>query len=104
MGNKQAAVDIATVEELAAETHVVAFDTFSIVTIPNIQSLSETKRNAVDDRAQQMQSQRALAVHLEAMTPPVDEKEAMEEDERNDIQARMELEHDGCPPCYPLIM
>ncbi|KYG42067.1 hypothetical protein M433DRAFT_7454 [Acidomyces richmondensis BFW] len=69
--------------------------------MPHIQTLSDIKRKEVYNRAWQLQNQQALAEHLKAMTPPVDEKEAVEEDQRNEIQARKELENDGCPPCYP---
>lgn len=36
-----------------------------------------------------------------SMTPPVDEQEAIEEARALELQAREELEGDGCPPCYP---
>lgn len=36
------------------------------------------------------------------MTPPVDEQEAIEEGRKLESEARVELENEGCPPCYPL--
>ncbi|KAK4990624.1 hypothetical protein LTR66_006748 [Elasticomyces elasticus] len=39
--------------------------------------------------------------NIRCMTPPLDEEEENEESRLLEVQARRELEKDGCPPCYP---
>ncbi|GAB0138367.1 hypothetical protein EsDP_00006602 [Epichloe bromicola] len=60
----------------------------SMVTIPGCSKLPESERAAVFAQAQ-------------CLTPPLDEDEETELSKSLELDARLTLERDGCPPCYP---
>ncbi|QPG95331.1 hypothetical protein C2857_000165 [Epichloe festucae Fl1] len=77
----------------------------SMVTIPGCSMLPESERAAVFAQAQLQQmlgcDGSSLSSRLRCLTPPLDEDEEAELSKSLELDARLALERDGCPPCYP---